>query len=453
MATNKNIEFYTSGDLLEPVLIALEENNLSELKNLIAELHTSDIAELLNLCEKDHRSQILLALGDFDSEILPYLEPGVKDEIIEMLGVKDSAEAVTELEIDDAVQFMEDLTDENREIILDALDKDDREEILESLNYPEDSAGRLANTHYIAVAKNWTVGMAIDHLRATKDLPEDFYAIFVVDENRKPISYVPLSRILRSKREAKIHDLMTDKLRLVSVDTDQEEVAYIFRKYAMASIAVVSENGEIMGVISIDDVADIIQEEAEEDILKLSGGIGGSDFYASPLSTMRNRSPWLIVNLISSILASFVISVFEGSIEQLVALAVLMPIVASMSGNVGSQTLTVAVRAIATKELSFSNAFRVVKKEIFSAQLIGAIFGAILFTLTYILYKNLDLSIIIYVAVLSTFFIASIVGSLTPLILHRMGYDPAIASGPFLFATTDICSFFIFLGLATWIIL
>jgi magnesium transporter len=458
MENKPNIEtqtqnIYSQEDLLEPVIAALDDNSTEVLHTLILNLHPADIAELLNLVNTERRAQIIDVIGTVDSDVFPHLESEVKDEIISLLGAKSSAEAIDELETDEAIQFMEELSDENIEEILDEISDEKRELLEEALALPEDSAGRLSNSKYVAIPENWSVGEAIDFIRKSEDLPEDFHTVFVVDENHKPVSYIPLSRVMRNKREVKIADISEKNIITFTQSQDQEDTARIFRKYKLISAPVVDENGAMEGVISIDDIADVVEEEAEEDLLKLSGVGGDSDFYSNPFKMVRNRSPWLLVNLCCSVIASFVISHFQGEIQSLVALAVLMPIVATMSGNVGTQTLAVAVRAIASKELNFSNALRITRKELMASCINGLIFGFIVGVVSFIIYGKIMLGFTIFLAMFLTFMIGALIGSLAPLMLHRFGFDPAVAGSPFVFAVTDSSSFFIFLGLAGLILL
>lgn len=451
---SQNQALYSQEDLLEPVISALDEGTAESLRALIEPLHPADIAELLNLVNTDQRAQIIDVIGTVDSEVFPHLESEIRDEIISLIGTKSSAEAIDELETDEAIQFMEELSDENIEEILDEISDEKREIIEEALALPEDTAGRLSNSKYVAIPENWSVGEAIDFIRKNQNLPEDFHTVFVLNSEEKPVSYVPLSRVMRNNRDVKISDISDKNIITFTQDQDQEETARIFRKYKLISAPVVDENGVMEGVISIDDIADVIEEEAEEDLLKLSGvGGGDSDFYSNPIKMVRNRSPWLLVNLCCSVLASYVISHFQGEIQNLVALAVLMPIVATMSGNVGTQTLAVAVRAIASKELNFSNALRVTRKELIAGCLNGLIFGSIVGVVSLIVYGQIMLSFTIFLAMFLTFMIGALIGSLAPLMLHKLGFDPAVAGSPFVFAVTDSSSFLIFLGLAGVILL
>jgi magnesium transporter len=317
------------------------------------------------------------------------------------------------------------------------------------LAYPEDSAGRLLVKEVVTVPEFWTVGQIIDYLRATPEIPKDFYQIFVVDPKFTPVGGLRLSRVMCSERSVSVKDIMEDNIKPVRADMDQEEVAYLFRQYGLVSTPVVSEEGRMIGAISVDDVVDIMEEEAEEDILHL-GGVGETDLFSGLSRTVAHRFPWLMINLVTAVIASVVIGQFEGSIEKLAALAVLMPIVASMGGNAGTQTLTVAVRAIATKELTSANAIRVIGKEIAVGSLNGIVFAVIAGVITYLWYGQLGLSLIFAAATIITLTLAGFVGALIPLGLVRVGVDPAIASSVVLTTVTDVVAFGLFLGLAAW---
>ncbi len=401
--TQENKPDYSDEDILLPLLAALKDDDIESLRLQLVDKHPSDIAELLNLCDYDDRSKVIAVLGDVDPETLTYLDSEIKDHVISLLGLKSSAEAIEELDSDDAVQIVQDLTEEKKEGILEALSDEKRLEVEDALAYPEDSAGRLANKQFVTTSDSATVGDAIDLMRASNDLPQDFYTIFVVDSAGKSTHFVPLSRIIRSKREVNISDLMQEIVKAVPVDTDQEEVANIFQRYNLISAPVMDHYGKMIGVITVDDITYIIKKEAEEDILGMVGLSSETDILGSIFKKFKNRSPWLFINLCTAFTASFIIAMFEGSIEKLVALATLMPIVASMSGNCGTQILTVMVRALATKELVSSNFFKVLRKEIISSFLISLALGAAVFAVSYLMFSNYHLSEVIFLSVVFTF--------------------------------------------------
>ncbi len=451
--TQENKPDYSDEDIQLPILIALKEDDIEGLRELLVDKHASDIAELLNLCDYGDRSKIIAVLGEFDPETLTYLDSDVKDQIVSIIGSKGSAEAIEELDSDDAVQIVQDLTEEKMEEILEALSDEKRLEVEDALAYPEESAGRLANKQFVTIHEDATVGDTIDVMRASDDLPQDFYTIFVVDEKDHPTHYVPLSRIMRSQRDIKIVDLMQEIIKAIPVETDQEEVANTFQKYGLISAPVVNQFGKMIGVITVDDIAYVIKEEVEEDILNLVGLNSETDILGSVVKKFSNRIPWLFLNLGTAFTASFIIAYFEGSIEKLVALAALMPIVASMSGNCGTQILTVTVRALATKELGANNFFKVLRREIVSSFLISLALGSAVFLVSYLMYQNSHLSGVIFISVILTFLLASLCGASIPVVMQKLGYDPAVASSILLTAVTDISSFFIFLGLATILVI
>ncbi|MDX1950402.1 MAG: magnesium transporter [Rickettsiales bacterium] len=446
-------DYYSEEDILLPMLSALKDDDLEALRSMLSENHPTEIAELLNLCEPEDREKIIAVLGDIDPEILTFLDDSVRDDILKIIGSQSVAEAIEELESDDAVQLVQDLPEEQIEEILEGLSLEKRQEVEESLNYPEESAGRLANKQFVTISDFASVGDTIDLMRTSENLPQDFYTIFVVDEEGRPTHYIPLSRIMRNKREVKVRDLMQEIIKIIPVDTDQEEVANIFQKYGLISAPVVNHNGKMVGVITVDDITYIIKQEAEEDILGMVGLTSQKDLFGSVIKRFSSRSPWLFINLITAFVTSFIISFFEKSIAELVALATLMPIVASMSGNCGTQTLTITVRALATKELSSNNFFKMLKREFLTSMLISLALGSSVFLVSFLMYENYLLSSIIFSAIILTFFLASISGCAIPFIMQKLRFDPAVASSVLLTAITDMSSFFIFLTLATKIIL
>ena len=353
-----------SAELVAAVSAALERGDAAEVRRLVAELHEADLADLLEHLDREERAQLIAALGPgFDLEVLTHLDVPVREEILEALEPQHIALSLSDLDSDDAVDIFEDLDEEAQQRILAALPRADRLVLEESLRFPEDSAGRIMQRELLAVPSSWTVGETIDYMRAAKDLPDDFYDLYIVDPKHQPLGYVPLSRVLRTRRPVKLTDIMNDDVKTVPVTMDQEEVAYLFRQYGLVSAPVVDGAGRLVGVVTVDDVVHIIDEEAEEDLLKLAG-VQETDLYSAVLDTTKARFTWLLVNLFTAVAASVVIGLFEGTLQQIVALAVLMPIVASMGGNAGTQTLTVAVRALAMRDLNTGNALRFVGKEL-----------------------------------------------------------------------------------------
>lgn len=439
---------------LDFVLQAVADQDRRRLNSLLEDFHAADVAELVSLCHHEIREKFLeLLADDFDAEVLTYLEADLKDEVVDILGAEKSAEAISQLESDDAAQVMEALEEDQQQEILDAIkDTEQRDELKEVLSYPEDAAGRLMNTNFVAVPMNWNVGETIDYLRDNDNLPDDFYTIYVVDEQKQPLSGVLVSRVIRSTRETHIRDIMEESIRIIHAEQDQEEVAFTFRKYALASAPVVDGAGQMVGVISVEDIVDVITEEAQEDIMRL-GGVSESDINASSYQTALQRFPWLFINLLTCILVAATIGLFEDAIVKLVSLAVLMPIVASMAGNAGVQTMTVVVRSLANKELTAVNTLRVVRKELISAVLNGLALGVIAGAAVELYYRDVGLSLVLGFAILLVIIIAAFSGALIPLVLQRMKADPAVSSTVFLTTVTDVSSFFIFLGMGALVLL
>jgi magnesium transporter len=447
-------DYGVTPELVHNVRAWLEEGQPERVSAVIADMHAADLADLIEQVGGECRPALIeLLRPDFDAEIFPYLDGSIREELVEQLEPKELAAAVAELESDDAIDLIEDLDEEQRREILENLPPEARAEVEQGLTYPEYSAGRLMSREFVAVPQFWTVGKALDYLRAQADsLPEDFYDLFIVDPMHRLVGAAPLSRIMRQRRSVRIMDILTEDIRTIPATIDQEEVAFIFRQYGLVSAPVVDEGQRLIGVITVDDVVDVIDEEAEEDLLKLAG-VPDTDIYRAVLDTTKARFSWLAVNLLTAFLAAAVIGLFEGTIQQVVALAALMPIVASMGGNAGTQTMTVAVRALATRELSEANAMRVVAKEALVGCINGAVFAVLVGLVAGLWFGNVFIGIVIGIALIINLFVAGLVGTLIPLGLHRLHIDPAVASGVFLTTVTDVVGFFAFLGLATWILL
>ncbi len=435
-------------EFVKEIRTAVNAGDRALLDTLIEPLHAADIADLAELLDGgERRAFIVLIKDDIDPDILSELEESVRDVALDILDPKDVAEAVTQMDTDDAVFLLEDLAEADQREVLDALPADDRAAIEESLGYPEDSAGRLMQRELIAVPEFWTVGQTIDYLRETEDLPDDFYEIFVVSPQHKPVGAIPLSHLMRTKRPVKVQDIMNTDMNVISVRTDQEDVAYKFSQYHLISTPVADETGRLVGVITVDDIVDVIEEEAEEDFFALRG-ISGGDLNTPVREVTRTRFIWLLVNLGTAVLASAVIALFDASIEQLVALAVLMPIVASMGGNAGTQTMTVAVRAMATKELTSSNALRIVNKELIVSTINGILLAIIIGVVAGLWFASPPLGLVLAAAMIINMMVAGLAGILVPISLEKMGIDPAIASSVFVTTITDVIGFLAFLGLA-----
>lgn len=432
----------------------LEAGNEEGVRAIIAPLHASDIADLIELLTPDARRRFIELIRDrFDPETLAYLDEGVRETVIGLLAPKEVAAALSELDSDDALDIIVDLDEDDRARILAELSPSDRAILEQALTYPEESAGRLMQREVVTVPIDWRVGDTIDYMRArAQHLPRDFYAIFVVDAQRRPVGVVPLSRLMRSRRHVAIADIVDRDVRAVHVDADQEEVALLFRQYGLVSAPVIDAEGRLVGVITVDDVVDVIHEEAEEDILRL-GGVREDDFYEAVFDTTRARFTWLFVNLGTALLASSVIALFDTAIEQLVALAILMPIVASMGGNAGTQTLTVAVRALAMRELTPANALRIVGKEVIVGGVNGILFAAIMGGVAWAWFGDPAIGGIIAAAMVANLLVAGLAGVAIPLVLDRLDIDPAVASPVLLTTVTDVVGFFAFLGLASLLLL
>ena len=385
----------------------------------------------------------------FDPEILPELDDKVRDEVVEQLGTASLAAAIAGLKNDDALYLISSFGEGKQRQVMSAIPAALRARIEEGLAFPEDSAGRLMQRDVVAVPAFWTVGETIDYLRENEDLPEDFYDLFVVDPRHRPAGTVPLNRILRAKRPVHIADLMVSEGVTIPVNMDQEEVAYVFSQHNLVSAPVVDDSRRLVGAITVDDVVDVIHEEAEEDLMHL-GGVREGDLYDAVVETGKSRFSWLFLNLATAILASVVIAFFADTIERIVMLAVLMPIVASMGGNAGTQTLTVAVRAIATKELTPANAWRVLGKEVLVGAFNGVLFAVLLGIIAWAWSGDPGIGVVIAAAMIVTMVVAGLAGTAIPLGLSRTGIDPAIASGVFLTTITDVIAFLAFLGLAAW---
>ena len=373
-----------SSKSVELVSDYLENYKYDKVLSYLKDIHNADIADILQNLDPVLRLSLLNIIDrDFDPEILTYLNDSVREEIIETLDIKQLANNAKSLDTDDAVDLAEDLEEKDQTIFLENLDKEERTLVEEGLKYPEDSAGRLMQRQFVAVNQSWNVGQAIDYLRKNKaKLPEDFYDIYLINNNQEAKGVVPLGRLMGSKRVVELNSITNKELRLIDVNTDQEDVALLFNKYGLVSAPVINNRKKIIGSITVDDVVEVIEEEREEDILKL-GGVDHTDLYESVISTTKSRISWLIVNLMTAVVASIVIGFFEAAIEKVVALAILMPIVASMGANAGTQTLTVAVRAIAVKELTASNALKIITKETLIGGINGIIFAIIISCLLY----------------------------------------------------------------------
>jgi len=440
-------------DRVRNVSAALGAAENMRVRELVVDLRPPDMADLIELLDAQERSAFVQALGtDIDYDVFSELDEAVRDQLSEELPNAYLAKAVAELDSDDAAYFLETLELEDRTEVLEQLPAGERATLKRNLDYPEETAGRLMQGEFVSVAPFWNVGQVIDYMRETDDLPDTFSEIYVVDPSFKVLGSVNLSHLLRSKRHVGIEKLMKTDVSTVNATSDQEEVARLFERYDLFSAPVVDDTGRLVGVVTVDDVVEVIQEEADEDIRRL-GGVGKESVVDTVFNTTKSRFVWLLVNLMTAILASLVIDLFNASIEQMVALAVLMPIVASMGGNAGTQTMTVVVRALATRDLSAVNASRVILREVSVGLLNGLLFAFILAAVTILWFGSEPLGLVIAAAMIFNHFAAALAGILIPLGLQRLNYDPAVASSVFVTTITDVVGFFAFLGLATiWLL-
>jgi magnesium transporter len=417
---------------------------------LAGDLHESDVGALIEHLVADDRPRLIALMGrDFDFAALTEVDDAVREEILEEIPNEAIAEGVKDLDSDDAVYILEDLAEEDQEEVLARLPADDRVSIEKSLDYPEGSAGRRMQTEFIAVPAFWDVGRTIDFMRDTADLPDRFYNLHVVDPAHRLVGLVALDRLLRTKRPVMIEAIMEPPEHSVTAMDDQEETARLFRSYNLVSIPVLDEAERLVGVLTFDDIVDLLDEEADADI-KALGGVKAEEELSDTVWTIaRSRFTWLFVNLLTAILASGVIALFENALKNMVALAVLMPIVASMGGNAGTQSMTVAVRALATRELDRANAMRVVRRELIVGLLNGLAFAVIMAAVAMAWYGPAQIGLVIGLAIVVTLAAAALGGVLVPLALERAGVDPAVASGPFVTTITDVIGFFAFLGIAS----
>jgi len=452
-ADEREDEYALDPELVAAVVESVDAGDRVGVLALIADLHVADLADLTEQIDSEHRRRFIdLVWADIDQELLVEVEEGVRDEILAFLAPEKLAEAVRDLESDDVVYLLEDLEEDARRRVLETLEPADRAAVAKSLAYPEDSAGRLMQSEVVKAPPFWTVGQMIDFLRASGDLPEDFYGIIIVDPTAKPIGTVPLSVLLGARRPVTLESLMADDFRTLHVEEPQEDVAYAFNQYHLVSAPVVDDSGRLVGIITIDDAMEVLEDEAEEDIMRL-GGVGDEEISHKVWAITRRRFPWLAANLVTAIMASLVIAIFDETISNYVALAVLMPIVASMGGNAGTQTLTVAVRALATRDLTATNAMRIVQRETMVGLANGVGFAVIIGGVVWGWYGSPLLGGVIAAAMVVNLLVAGMAGILVPIGLDKLGADPALASGTFVTTVTDIVGFFVFLGLAAAVLL
>ncbi|MDZ4311063.1 MAG: magnesium transporter [Cypionkella sp.] len=441
-------------DRVEAILDAVEAKDTARVTELLEPLHAADIADLLEqIGGADRRALLALWSGEIDGEILSEIDESIREEVIESLPHSVVAEAMRELDTDDVVDILEDLDLPQQGMILDALDDVDRIAVQQAMRYPEETAGRLMQREVVVAPEHWTVGEAIDHLRENDHLPDQFYHVILTDPRMKPTGYVTLGRLLSSRRAVRLKDILEDSFRTVPATELEADVAYMFNQYHLISTPVVDATGRLVGVITIDDAMNVLDEEHEQDMLRLAGVGDDSSLSDGVWATARQRLPWLVVNLFTASISAFVISRFEATIATLVTLAALMPIVASTGGIAGTQSLAVAVRALATRSLTSANAKRVVLREMVGGLLNGFSLAIILGLAAFLIFGDWKLGLVLGMAMITNQLVAALGGVLVPLGLHRLDLDPALASGTFVTTLTDVLGYLAFLGLATLVLL
>ena len=445
---SKDASYVINKQKMAIVLSALASGNRVDLTEVLEPLHPADIADIIEQLNTTDRARFIrLYDTEFYGDILSEIDEHIREEVISELKPDVLAEAVRDLESDDVVHIVEDLEEEQKETILKALDEGDRVAVQSLLSYPERSAGRLMQREVVMAPEHWSVGMAIDFLRNDANLPEQFYHIVLVDPRLHPVGNVSLGKLMSSKRSVLLREIIEDVFQVIPADQDEADVAYAFNQYHLISAPVVDMENRVVGVITIDDAMVVLDEELEEDIMLLAG-IGDSSVSDTIIETVRGRLPWLAVNLVTAILASIVIAQFEATIAQFVALAILMPIIASMGGNAATQSLTVAVRAIATKDISSTNIGRVIRREVGVGILTGLIFAVSMGLIGVFWFGTAMLGVVIAISMLINLVVANLAGTTIPVILEKLGIDPALASGAFVTTVTDVVGFFAFLSIA-----
>ena len=447
---DKKVNFEFNKEFINVFNKKIRDNDTDFLDKTLKELHPADSADIIENLAPENRSKLIELVGfNLEPEIFIELNESIQTEVFILLSTESIANILKRLESDNALKIIENLDEKKKNIVLDKLPPKDRFLLQEGLSYPEDSAARIMQREFTAIPSDWSVGHTIDYLRESKDLPEEFLEIFIVDNNFKPIGTVPSSKVLRTSREAKMSSIMNEMQVLIPVNMDKEEVGHTFENYNLVSAGVVDKNNKLVGMITGDDVFTVLKEEAEEDVLRLAG-VGDEEITDSIFQKTKRRFNWLLLNLFTALLATWVISKFGASIEQMVALAFLMPIVASMGGNAGMQTLAVTIRSLATKELSSGNFGKVISKEFFIGILNGIIFAIITGVIVQIWFKEKNLSILIAVSMVLNMIVAGLFGILVPVSLKKFNIDPAIASSVFVTTITDVIGFLTFLGLGAY---
>ena len=449
----KKINFDFNKDFISIFSDKIKSNDTNFVNQTLKDLHPSDIANLIENLSDDIRAKLIeIEEYDIDPDIFIELNESIQTEVFQLLTADSIAKLLRRMESDNAIRIIENLDIKKKKIVLEKLPPKDKFLLEEGLSYPEDTAARIMQREFTAVPSNWTVGQTIDYLRESRDLPDEFLEIFIVNDAFRPIGTVPSSRVLRTPREEKMNSIMREVPVLISVNMDKEEVGHTFENYNLVSAGVVNKENKLVGMITADDVVTVVQEEAEEDVLRLAG-VGDEEITDSVLVKTKRRFNWLLLNLFTALLATWVISLFGASIEQMVALAFLMPIVASMGGNAGMQTLAVTIRAIATKELSSGNFNKIVLKEFFIGILNGIIFAVITAIIVQLWFKEFNLSLIIGISMILNMIVAGLFGILVPVSLKKLNIDPALASSVFVTTITDVIGFLSFLGIGSYFFL
>lgn len=433
---------------------ALDAGDKPRVEDLFLKLHAADQADLLGLVRPSERRRLVAMMGDrIDSEALSDLEEDVRDEVLEVMEPRHVAAAITELETDDMVHLIEDLDQKARENVLEHVSEGDRVAVEQALQHGDETAGRMMQREVVSAPDYWSVGQVLEFIRTSTDLPRKFFEVFVVDASFHPIGTIVMSQLMREEPDVPLKDIMQKEQTLIPVDMDEEEVAYLFDQYHLISAAVIDEHKRIVGMITVDDVVSVVREATSEDMLALGGVKEEEGLSDGVIETTRSRFSWLFLNLLTAIAASIVIALFEETIETIVALAVLMPIVASMGGNAGTQTLTVAIRAMATKDLTATNALRIVWREVAVGGLNGLLFAIFLGLIGGFWFGQVEIGLVLGLAMVVNMVLAGLAGIVIPLALDRAGVDPAVSSTVFVTTVTDIVGFFVFLGLATLVLL
>ena len=447
---DKKVNFEFNKELINIFNDKIKDNDTEFLNKNLKELHAADSADIIENLTSENRSKLIELEGfSLDPEIFIELNESIQEEIFIILSVDSIVNILKRLESDNALKILKNLNEDKKNTVLLKLPPKDRFILQEGLLYPEDSAARIMQREFAAIPSDWSVGQTIDYLRENKDLPEEFLEVFIVDSNFKPIGTVQSSKVLRASRESKMNLIMNETQVLIPVDMDKEEVGRIFENYNLVSAGVVDKGNKLVGMITGDDVFTILKDEAEEDVLRLAG-VGDEEITDSVFKKTKRRFNWLLLNLFTALLATWVISKFGASIEQMVALAFLMPIVASMGGNAGMQTLAVTIRALATKELSSGNFSKVITKEFIIGIFNGLIFAIITAVIVQLWFKEINLSLLIGVSMILNMIVAGLFGILVPVTLKRFNIDPAIASSVFVTTITDVIGFLSFLGLGAY---